>query len=176
MAKDVHKQQTGMCHTSTNPASSAVVWQQFMRSPKNPQDNVQPSQYTSCLTFASHSCTKFRSAWMLTVNISNTCSNSTGVTNPSFCVLQILTSNKLCKGNFLYIKLCTHFLDTLQNEVPCMVGMMMTKASLSLPKVAFLLRPFWPVSTNTKHLSIAEIITWSPLPIHTNSMTRHQHG
>jgi hypothetical protein len=84
MVKDVHKQQTGSCRTSTNPASSVVVWQQFIRSPKNPQDNEQPLQYTSCLTFANLSSTKFRSAWMLTVDISNTCSNSTSVTKTFF--------------------------------------------------------------------------------------------
>jgi hypothetical protein len=52
---------------------------------------------TPCWTFATHSSAEFRSAYVLTVNISNTAPDSICVTNPYFCGHQISTSSKLHK-------------------------------------------------------------------------------
>jgi hypothetical protein len=57
-----------------------------------------------------------------------------------------------------------------------MVGMMTTKASLSLPNVTFLLSPFWPVPTNTKHCQQQRLSHGHHYPLHINSMARQEHG
>ena len=51
---------------------------------------------TSWLTCASIVSAEFRSVQLLTANISNTCPDSAGVTNSSFCVHQIHTSSISC--------------------------------------------------------------------------------
>lgn len=46
-------------------------------------------------------------------NFLNICLISACVTNTSFCVHQISTSNKLGNENFVYVKVCINFWDTL---------------------------------------------------------------
>ena len=59
------------------------------------------------LTFAILLSAKFRSAWMLTVNISNTHLDSAGLTSPSFCEHKMSISNKVCKRvHFVLYKVC----------------------------------------------------------------------